>query len=356
MDEVRPARNIGLLALLTAASGALYSIVFGAGTPVIGAVFALFIGLPIMAFERGIVFTRLNERIHALSTPAYILVTLLLNTGLMVLGFGIAAILLRAGGRLHGRFHEVAVVPREVVLYSFFVFFASAFVLRVRELLGHEVFVSLLTGRYRRPLREERVFLFLDLAGSTAYAEAHGDLAAQAYLRALFASLAEPVRRHKGAIDDYIGDAAIVTWPLARGTEGARCLLCVFDILDHLAAEAPHWQARFGAVPQLRAALHGGPIVTAEIGVDHRKITFFGDTVNTTARLEQLSRSLGRSVVISTELLHRMPLPDGILAEDMGSHALRGRGQAVGVTALAHARHAAPPAPAPPASGQAARL
>lgn len=349
MDEATPVRNLALIAILTAASGVAYSLVFGEGKPVIGAVFALFIGMPIMAFERRLVLRRLFDRIHALATPAYLAVTLALNTVVMALGFAVAGLLLRTAGRLHGRLHEVVVVPREILLYSFFVFFCMAFTLRVRELLGREVFLSLLTGRYRRPLREERVFLFLDLAGSTAYAETHGDLAAQAYLHAIFAGLAEPVRRHYGEIDDYIGDAAIVTWPLARGIEAAHCLHCVFDILDRLATEAPLWQARFGAVPVLRAALHGGPIVTAEIGVDPRKITFFGDTVNTTARLEQLCRSLHRPVLISTELMRRMALPEGIAAEDMGRHALRGRGHALGITALARV-------PAAATSGQAGGL
>ncbi len=45
-----------------------------------------------------------------------------------------------------------------------------------------------------------------------------------------------------------------------------------------------------GQVPRLRAALHGGTIITAEIGIDHHKITYFGDTINTTARLESFAR------------------------------------------------------------------
>ncbi|MGO8654062.1 adenylate/guanylate cyclase domain-containing protein, partial [Rhizobium ruizarguesonis] len=67
------------------------------------------------------------------------------------------------------------------------------------------------------PVKEERVFLFIDLVDSTAFAEKHGYLRAQQLLSSLFATFAEPVRLHKGMINDYVGDAAIITWPLARG-------------------------------------------------------------------------------------------------------------------------------------------
>ena len=100
---------------------------------------------------------------------------------------------------------------------------------RFRELIGGEVFRNLMLGRYHRPVEEERIFLFLDLIGSTAYAQTHGDLKAQAFLGAIFATLAAPVRRSRGAIDDYVGDMALITWPMATGTAQARCVACIFD-------------------------------------------------------------------------------------------------------------------------------
>ena len=80
--------------------------------------------------------------------------------------------------------------------------------------------------------------------------------------------------------------------------------------------------------------LHGGVIITAEIGVDHHKIAFFGDTVNTTARLESLCKSLGKQVLISSELAQRIKLPKTLDIEDLGAHAVKGRGQTLGVMAL----------------------
>ena len=61
-------------------------------------------------------------------------------------------------------------------------------VVPVRDLIGAEVFRNMLFGRYHRPLEEERIFLFIDLTGCTAYAQAHGDRQAQTYLGAFLAT------------------------------------------------------------------------------------------------------------------------------------------------------------------------
>ena len=67
-----------------------------------------------------------------------------------------------------------------------------------------------------------------------------------------------------------------------------------------------------GTVPRLRAALHGGSIVTAEVGVDRHKIAYFGDAVNVTARIESLCRPLGTEILVSDDLLARIArLPAG---------------------------------------------
>ena len=110
--------------------------------------------------------------------------------------------------------------------------------------------------------------------------------------------------------------------------------------MAEIEARSALWNGTFGQTPRLRAALHGGEIVTAEIGVDHHKIAYFGDTVNTTARLESLCRSLERPVLISEDLASRLTMPEHIEMESLGEHALRGRGQPLGVLALSDRRRA----------------
>jgi adenylate cyclase len=323
-----------LVVTAVALSGVAYSLIVYGGRPHIGAIFSIFIAMPIIAFERRLVLSRYRTWLHGLATPSFLLFSLATYYGLMVAGYVTGGYLLKVSGGIQETWEQIFILPLKVVFYTFAVTGSIVFVLRVRDLLGSDIFTSLLTGRYRKPVSEERVFLFIDLVGSTSFAEKHGDLRTQEFLGALFTMLAEPVRRHRGAIDDYIGDAVIVTWPLERGITNARCVSCVFDIMDQITADADRWMDKFGQMPRLRAALHGGEIITAEIGVDHHKIAYFGDTVNTTARLESLCRTLGRPVLISQDLAQRMVLPPTIHAEFLGEHGLRGRGQPIGVMAL----------------------
>ncbi len=291
------------LVLLTvvALSGVLYSLVVYGERPLIGAIFSLSICMPLVALERRMIFPRFYNWLHGLSTPAYLAMSLLVYYVTIFIGFAAAGALLKSAGIIREPWIKTLILPWEVVVYSFAVGSGINFVLRVRELLGRDIFVSLLTGRYRKP-----------------------------------------VRRHDGAIDDYIGDAVIITWPLKRGLRDARCVRCVFDIIAEIEKRSALWLGTFGQMPRLRAALHGGEIITAEIGVDHHKIAYFGDTVNTTARLESLCRTLGHPVLISQELATRMTLPDDIRAEYLGDHAVRGRGQPLGVMALTSMRQTQP--------------
>jgi adenylate cyclase len=270
-----------------------------------------------------------------LSGLGFIVAALTVYDVLIAVGFAFGGTIVWALGLVTESWLETVTLSPRVLLYSLAVSAILIFVIRVRDLIGREVFANLLIGRYRRPVSEERVFLFVDLIGSTSFAEEFGDLRAQEYLRDLFATFAEPVRRHRGAIDDYIGDAAIVSWPLPRGVERGHCVYCIFDILDRIEASADWWMKRYGRVPRLRAALHGGPVITAEVGLDRRKISYFGDTVNTTARLEALCRTLDAPILISGDLVARLPpLPD-VICEDLGIHAIRGRDQPLSVCALA---------------------
>jgi adenylate cyclase len=324
-----------LLLLVVAAAGAVYAwIAYGTGA-LIGATYALFMCIPIIAFERRIIFRRLNRRIHAFSTPMFFVASLAIYFVLLDVGYAAAGLIMQTSGAFGDVYWMEAMMPsKTVLLYALTISGSLVFILRVRELLGRDVFLSLLTGRYRRPIQEERVFLFIDLAGSTSYAERYGDLRMQEYLGKLFATIADPVLRYRGSIDDYVGDAAVITWPFDRATNNAACIHCVFDILEIIDADAHRWQKEFGEVPRLRAALHGGTIVAAEIGLDRHKITYFGDTVNTTARLEGFCKTLGHQVLISTDLARKMRLPHYVRVEDLGEHAVKGRGQKLGVLAL----------------------
>ena len=329
------------IALFGAGAGLLYATVAQTDSYVAGAIYGICIALCISSFERGIVLRRFQERLRRWPTPIFIPVMEAMTVLLALLGFVIAGTLCWHMGLMRMPWLQAAIPTPVQLLYALLIAAVLVTMTRVRDLLGHEVFTSLLLGRYHKPVEERRIFLFLDVVGSTGFARQHGDLRAQAYLGAIFAAIAEPVLRHKGAIDDYVGDMVMITWPEARGLTEARCVACVFAVLDRIEAGRDAWLRDFGQVPRFHAALHGGSVVTAEVGLDRHKISYFGDVVNTTARIEALCRHVGTPILISSDLLGRLPaLPPGIRPTSRGEHVVKGHERKLGVFSLERALQA----------------
>ncbi|MET0746443.1 MAG: adenylate/guanylate cyclase domain-containing protein [Microvirga sp.] len=315
-------------------AGLTYSYLFGNDMPFLGAVVGVTTSALLLGFDRQLLFSRLQQRIKRFSAPVYGLASVAVMVVLIVVANVLSGLIVMALGQLEHGFWETVIPTPRVLSYSLLVAAIMSFLLRMRDLIGGEMFFNLLIGRYHRPVQEERIFLFIDLVGSTTIAERMGDMRYQEFLGRFFASLAEPVRRCQGSLDDYIGDMAMITWPLARGLRDARCLRCVALVRQEIERDADLWQSRFGQVPVFRAALHGGPVVTAEIGVEKHKITYLGDTVNTTARLEELGKVLKEPMLISTDLLQRLSPPAGARIRDLGAHAVRGREGVLQVAAV----------------------
>ncbi len=208
---------------------------------------------------------------------------------------------------------------------SLLIAFVVNLLIEINRLLGQNVLANFVAGRYHRPREEERVFLFVDLIGSTRIAERIGPVRFHALLNDFFVDLSEPIQAARGQIYTYVGDEVIVTWPLAVGVERARCLTCYFDMLDYLADRKDAYLRKYGVAPEFRAALHCGLVVVGEMGDQKQEIVVLGDTVNTTARLEEACRDLGQPVLMSADLRHRLHLPADIDAQSLGSIELRGR-------------------------------
>jgi adenylate cyclase len=212
------------------------------------------------------------------------------------------------------------------VLVSLATAFLFAFMVDVNTLLGQNVLLNFITGRYYAPRLESRVFLFLDMEGSTGLAERLGPLAFHRLLNRFVLDLTQPIVAARGEIHRYIGDELIVTWKLKDGTTDGRCVAACFAAIDRLARHAPDYRREFGAAVTVRAGLHCGPVVTGEMGSVRKEIVFLGDTVNTTARIQELCRETGDRVIASADLIDRLELPPGIAKRSLGDLRLRGKG------------------------------
>ncbi|MEX0288038.1 MAG: adenylate/guanylate cyclase domain-containing protein [Flavobacteriaceae bacterium] len=203
--------------------------------------------------------------------------------------------------------------------------------LLVNDKYGPGVFVSFLLGKYFHPRREERIFMFLDLRGSTTIAEKLGEDRYFAFLKEVYKDVTPGILHSKGEIYQYVGDEIVISWKTHLGTKNANALRCFFTIRELLQKKASYYNHYYdGIVPEFKAGLHHGDVMAGEIGIVKRDICFSGDVLNTTARIQSKCNELGVDLLISSNLLDKLRLGLSPFKPTMvGEIALRGKQQTV---------------------------
>jgi class 3 adenylate cyclase len=223
-------------------------------------------------------------------------------------------------------------LPRIVAL-AFVISVVAGAVFEMARLVGGRVLINVIIGRYRRPAREQRVLLFLDLAGSTSLAESLGELRTHDLLTRFFYDIDGVITAHNGEVHAYVGDEVIVTWPASENA-ARRSMACVFAIEDRIRQRADSYLGEFGLVPSFRAGLHVGAVVISECGDSRRQIAYFGDTMNVTARIQEQCKAAGRALLVSGDLLTCAGDGADFVTEALGPTPLRGRQAAVEIFAV----------------------
>lgn len=212
--------------------------------------------------------------------------------------------------------------------------FAASFVFLLRRMLGQGVLVSFFSGRYHKPVEEERIFMFLDIVSSTAIAERIGHVKFHMLLNDFFFHISDAILQARGEIYKYVGDEVIVNWPMKRGLEDALCVRTYFLILDCIEQRRAYYERTYGFVPAFRAGVHGGKVVVGEMGDYKREIAFLGDVVNTTARIQGATKDHGMDLLVSSPIMERLELPEGFTSKAIGRIQLRGKEEDIGLVGV----------------------
>ena len=181
-----------------------------------------------------------------------------------------------------GGFARMLMMPGffRLVLRVFVVTSMAILVVQVEELMGRRMFLGSLLGRYERARSEERAMLAIDLVGSTALAERLGDMRYFRFLNLTYSLMTDAVLRNEAEIYKYIGDEVIFSWPMRKGVHYLNCLDLYFDIMERIKLHENDLQREFGVVPSYRGAVHGGRVISAQIGHIKPAIEFSGDVMN----------------------------------------------------------------------------
>jgi adenylate cyclase len=199
--------------------------------------------------------------------------------------------------------------------------------ININRLLGQKALIRLLIGLYHKPVKDRRIFMFIDLASSTAIAEEIGDTRFHSFLNDFFFDATRPIVECKGEIYKYVGDEIIVSWTMKKGVMDNNCIECYFRIEDRIRERRDEYERTYGVSPRFSAGIHCGNVVIGEMGDYKREVAFLGDVVNTTSRIQSECKARSRCLIISGDLKNEIPSDrsSAYAFEGLGAIALRGK-------------------------------
>lgn len=213
------------------------------------------------------------------------------------------------------------------VFFMYFVVVASLITLirMVNQKFGPGVLWNIFTGKYRNPREEQRVFMFLDLKASTSIAEKLGHLKYSEFIQDCFADLSPVVSKHKVEIYQYVGDEAVLSWPVNGSFEANNCIQSYFEYMDVLESKSEYYANKYGEQPIFKAGIHLGKVIVAEVGLIKREIAYHGDVLNTTARIQSRCNHFQERLLVSDELLQNVSEKRFFQSEFKGEEVLKGK-------------------------------
>lgn len=265
-----------------------------------------------------------NRRYSQISLPLQFLIKIL---GIVIITFGTMSL-----GVLFFHFHDEdirsLIQDKELTNPLFLAFIVSTVIMtyfQTEKLVGKKMLINYLKGRYKKPKKEIRVFMFLDLKSSTTLAEKLGNDTYYSFLNDAIYEMSESIIETNAEIYQYVGDEIVFTWPLEKGITDNNCLQLYEKINEQLQKKKSHFLKNYGYQPKFKAALHAGIVLAAEIGHIKKDIVYSGDVLNATSRMESLCNEYEADLLISKSLFNLLDKKHELLYEDIGAISLKGK-------------------------------
>lgn len=211
-----------------------------------------------------------------------------------------------------------------VIIPAFFVVaILMIMAIRIVGFIGGKNIGYLLIGKYHRPVWERKMFLFLDIKGSTNLVDSLGPEKSKFLFGKFMFDASEPITDSGGEIYRYQGDGFVATWDWKAALKPEGVFQAVDDLYALIARERPDYERIFGVCPDFRIGIHGGEIITSEEGDIRRNIGFYGDAINIAARMEAKAKEFEIDVVVTSEVAAEVGSMAGRLTE-LGRESVRG--------------------------------
>ncbi len=203
---------------------------------------------------------------------------------------------------------------------------------RIRETFGKYVSESVADALSRQTTGDSRIraeardatVLFTDIDGFTGIAEWLPADTLVAAVNEYLELILEPIQRHGGVVNNFIGDGLLVSFnlPLANDDHAAAAVAAAVEIDRLVSGRTFTGGVAFGT----RIGINTGTVIGGTVGAgDRLSYTLLGDPVNTAARLQELNKSYGTRILVSDATRQRCK--DRFAFRTIGTVSVRGRAE-----------------------------
>lgn len=189
-----------------------------------------------------------------------------------------------------------------------------------------DVTVALPSGSFRNTTVDVAI-LVCDVRGFSSHSEKLDPPELSRFLGSWFKQAGDLIHGSGGIIDKFIGDAILAHWPEAKPDDDRviceRALATACGLRTK--AQSFIWPDS-GDAMKVVAALHYGTVSLSNVGfVAQRDATIMGDAVNTTFRLERLSKELNVGTLMSEGFVSQLDSQLAAGFVDFGEQMLKGK-------------------------------
>jgi adenylate cyclase len=171
--------------------------------------------------------------------------------------------------------------------------------------------------------------LFSDIRGFTTFSESHHAQEVIDVLNRYLTEMTDAIMGHGGTLIAYLGDGIIAIFgaPLEQADHADRAIAAAQEMLGPRLASFNEWMLERGidAPFEMGVGINSGHFMAGNVGSQDRlEYTVIGDTVNTAARMEGLTKGSGHSLFLA-ESTRFMLLSEPPPLVYVGEFAIRGR-------------------------------
>jgi adenylate cyclase len=199
----------------------------------------------------------------------------------------------------------------------------------VPEDVVDEVLASTDAGLRLGGVQRDGTVMFSDLRGFTSFAESLAPAEVIEVLNKYLSEMSDAILDHGGTLVAYMGDGIMAVFgaPIEQDDHADRALAAAREMLDVRLPRFSAWLREKGLSEGFRMGigLNSGRVMSGNVGSERRvEYTAIGDTTNTAARLEGMTKGTPHQLFVADSTRSRLkePPPDLVFVDEF---EVRGR-------------------------------